>query len=171
MELTETSEVFDAPYWAHCNQIKIDGRPFDLEGRAYQLEIMRPKTADGKIKHNEVIRKGSQIGVTMVKVIEICHGALFAHYPQGIIYYFPSTKAVEHFSKSRFKPFLDDNVDVRRYCNDINAVAIRRIGKVNVNFFGASATSRVGGEKKDSTSVRSTPADGVLLDERDLFDD
>jgi len=161
----------DAPYWAMLNQIRIDGRPFTLEGRKYELEIMRPVTDDGKVKANEVIRKGSQIGVTMCKVIEISHGALHSLYPQGIIYYFPSNKSVEHFSKTRFKPFLDDNEDVRKQCNDINAVAIRRIGATNVNFFGCSATIFVGGEAKDSTSVRSTPADWILLDERDLFDD
>jgi len=162
----------DAPYWALKKGLKIDGRPFTLEGRMYQQEIMRPVTDDGKVKQNEVIRKGSQIGVTMGKVIEISHGALYQKYPQGVIYYFPSTKAVEHFSKTRFKPFLDDNPDeVKKYVNDVNAVAVRRIGSVNVNFFGGSATSRVAGEKKDSTAVRSTPADWVLLDERDLFDD
>ena len=161
----------DAPYWAFLNRLKIDGRPFSLEGRKYQLEIMRPVTDDGKVKTNEVIRKGSQIGITMGKVIEITHGAKYGMYPQGIIYYFPSTKSVEHFSKTRFKPFLDDNPEeVKKYVSDTNAVAIRRIGSTNVNFFGCSATVRVGGEAKDSTSVRSTPADWVLLDERDIFD-
>lgn len=172
MELTpEQTATTDAPYWAMLNKVRIDGRPFDLEGRKYQLEIMRYVTDDGKVKHNEVIRKGSQIGVTMGKVIEISHGALHGIYPQGIIYYFPSGKAVEHFSGSRFKPFLRDNEFIKKYCNDINAVAVRRIGNVNVNFFGCSATTIIGGEAKDSTSVRSTPADWVLLDERDLFDD
>ncbi|MCK5610251.1 phage terminase large subunit family protein [Candidatus Pacearchaeota archaeon] len=161
----------DAPYWAMTDRLLIDGRPFTLEGRRYQLEIMRPVTDDGKVKTHEVIRKGSQIGITMCKVVEIAHGALHDLYPQGIIYYFPSTKAVEHFSASRFKPFLNDNDSVRKHCNDINAVAIRRIGRTNVNFFGCSATVRVGGEAKDSTTVRSTPADWLLLDERDVFDD
>lgn len=172
MEITpEQSAAVDAPYWAFYNRLNIDGRPFSLEGRKYQLEIMRPKTDDGKVKRNEVIRKGSQIGITIGKVIEIVHGAIHGIYPQGIIYYFPSGKAVEHFSKTRFKPFLDDNDDVKRLVNDINAVAVRRIAGTNVNFFGGSATTRIGGEAKDSVSVRSTPADWILLDERDLFDD
>ncbi len=133
MEITpEQAGLTDAAYWAMANHLKIDGRPFDLAGRGYQLEIMSFKTADGKIKHNEVIRKGSQIGVTMCKVIEITHGALHRLYPQGIIYYFPSGKAVEHFSKTRFKPFLNDNEDIKKYVNDINAVAIRRISVTDV---------------------------------------
>lgn len=171
MEITpEHSAAEDAVYWAMLNRLKIDGRPFDLAGRKYQLEIMRPVTDDGKVKKNEVIRKGSQIGITMGKVIEITHGALHGLYPQGIIYYFPSGKAVEHFSKTRFKPFLDDNDDLKQYVSDINAVAIRRIAGTNVNFFGCSATTLIGGEAKDSNAVRSTPADWILLDERDMFD-
>ena len=171
MELDPKNRVIDAAYWAWVNQLRIDGRPFDLAGRDYQMEIMSPETEDGKVKTNEVIRKGSQIGITMGKVIEITHGAIHGLYPQGIIYYFPSQRAVEHFSKTRFKPFITDNDEIRKYCNDINAVAIRRIGSTNVNFFGCSATVRIGGQAKDSTNVRSTPADWVLLDERDLFDD
>jgi len=171
MELNrENSAATDAPYWAWTNGLLIDGRPFDLKGRGYQMEIMRPKTADGKVKTHEVIRKGSQIGITMGKVIEITHGALHGMYPQGIIYYFPSAKAVEHFSTTRFKPFISDNPLIRKHCSDINAVAIRRIGKTNVNFFGCSPTVRFGGQAKDSNAVRATPADWILLDERDLFD-
>jgi len=167
----EQSFAENAAYWAAVNRLRIDGQPFDLTGRKYQLEIMSPVTKDGKTKTNEVIRKGSQIGVTMIKVIEIVHGALYGIYRQGVIYYFPSGRAVEHFSKTRFKPFLDDNEKIRRLVNDVNAVAVRRIGGTNVNFFGCSATSIIGGEAKDATTVRSTPADWILLDERDLFDD
>ena len=149
----------------------IDGRPFDVKGRAYQHEIMRPVTEDGKVKENEVIRKGSQIGVSMGLVISITHGALENLYEQGIIYYFPSKSAVEEFSGSRFKPFIKDNEFIAKQCNDINAVYTRRVGKVNINFKGGSATTRIGGDAKDSNAMRSTPADWVLLDERDMFDD
>ncbi|MHC4121951.1 MAG: phage terminase large subunit family protein [Planctomycetota bacterium] len=173
MELTPTeiAEV-DAPYWANLNGLLIDGRPFSMEGREYQFEMMRFKTEDGKIKHNEVIKKGSQTGATIGKSIEIAHGAKFGYYPQGIIYFFPSKTAVEEFSGSRFKPLLKDNHDVLgSFCNDINSVYTRRIGKTNVSFHGCSGTTIIGGMAKDSTQVRMTPADWILLDERDLFDD
>lgn len=161
----------DAPYWAWLNKILIDGQPFTLEGRTYQLEMMRPKTEDGKVKTNEVIKKGSQTGATMGKAIEICHGSIHGLYQQGIIYFFPSKTAVEDFSGSRFKPLLTDNPEIRKHCNDINSVYTRRIGKVNVSFHGCSGTTIIGGIAKDSTQVRMTPADWILLDERDLFDD
>jgi len=172
MDITsKTGEVIDAAYWAWQNKLRIDGRPFVLEGRSYQLEIMRPVTMDGKVKHNEVIKKGSQTGATMGKAIEVVHGAINDVYPQGIIIYFPSKSAVEEFSGSRFKPLLKDNEFITERCNDINSVYTRRIGKVNITFHGCSGTTIIGGIAKDSTSVRSTPADWILLDERDLFDD
>ncbi len=161
----------DAPYWAWTNKILIDGRPFQLEGRKYQLEMMRPVTDDGKVKTREVIKKGSQTGATMGKALEVTYGALNNLYPQGIIIFFPSKSAVEDFSGSRFKPLLSDNEVIRDHCNDINSVYTRRIGKVNVSFHGCSGTTIIGGMAKDSTQVRMTPADWILLDERDLFDD
>ena len=161
----------DAPYWAWTNKILIDGRPFSLEGRTYQLEMMRPVTDDGKVKTREVIKKGSQTGATMGKALEVTFGALNNLYPQGIIIFFPSKSAVEDFSGSRFKPLLSDNEVIRGHCNDINSVYTRRIGKVNVSFHGCSGTTIIGGMAKDSTQVRMTPADWILLDERDLFDD
>ncbi len=161
----------DAPSWAFNSGLLIDGRPYTLEGRTYQLEMMRFVTDDGKVKHNEVIKKGSQTGATMGKVVEIVHGALKGLYPQGIIYYFPSKTAVEDFSGARFKPFLKDNREIAQYCNDINSVYTRRIGKTNINFRGCSGTTIIGGVAKDSTQVRQTPADWILLDERDMFDD
>lgn len=169
---SEKGTIIDAPYWMYINHIRIDGRLFDYEGRKYQQELMRPKTDDGRFKHNEVIRKGTQIGITISKVAEATHGALHGRYPQGIIFYFPSQKAVEMFSKSRFKPFIEDNPEsVGKYMGKTDSVYIRKVGPTNVYFFGGSATSKVGGEKKDSTSVRSTPADWIIIDERDLFDE
>lgn len=174
-ENPEDLALVDAPYWMYLNRIRIDGQPFDLKGRKYQQELMRSYTGDGKdkrFKHNEVIRKGSQIGITISKVIEATHGALHGLYPQGIIFYFPSQKAVEMFSKSRVKPFIDDNPEsVGKFMGKTDSVYIRKVGGTNIYFFGASATSIVGGEKKDSTAVRMTPADWIILDERDLFDE
>jgi len=170
MELEKTSAA-DAPYWAWINKLLIDGRPFSLEGRAYQMEMMRPVTEDGKVKLGEVIKKGTQTGATMGKAIEVAHGALHGLYPQGIINYFPSKVAVEDYSGARFKALLTDNKIIGDHCNDINAVHKRRLGKTNVSFLGCSGTTIIGGIAKDSTAVRQNPADWILLDERDLFDD
>lgn len=173
-QLNDQVAAEDAVAWAKFENIKIDGRPYDLSDRKYQFELMRNTTSDGKFKENEAIRKGAQIGVSMIKVIEVAHGALHGLYQQGIIIYFPSQKSVEIFSQSRFKPFVEDNpITIRKHIGkgQVSNTTMRRLGTTNVYFFGGSATSRIGGEKKDSTAVRSTPADWVILDERDLFDE
>ena len=174
MEISrENNCAVDAPYWAWTNGLLIDGRPFTLKGREYQLEMMRPVTDDGKVKTNEVIKKGTQTGATMGKALEVCHGAIYGLYPQGIINYYPSKTAVEDFSGSRVKSLLMDNPLLKKACHkdDINSVHKRRIGKTLVSFHGCTGTTIVGGMAKDSTQVRQTPADWIILDERDLFDD
>ncbi len=167
----EKKSALDAPYWAWSNGLLIDGRPFTLEGRDYQLEMMRPVCDDGKVKRNEVIMKGSQTGATMGKALEVCHGAIYGLYPQGIINYFPSKASVEDYSGSRFKSLLTDNPLLKKAClaGDINSVHKRRIGKTLVSFHGCTGTTIIGGMEKDSTEVRQTPADWITLDERDMF--
>ena len=74
MELSrENCSAVDSPYWAYTNGLLIDGRPFTLEGREYQLEIMRPGTDDGKVKEGEVISRDlanvlSRMGVPPVTI-------------------------------------------------------------------------------------------------------
>jgi len=172
-ETAEDLAAEDAPYWLWLNRVLVDGKLFDLSGRRYQQDIMRPHTPDGRFKHNEVIRKGAQIGITMGKVGEIVHGCIFGMYPQGVIVYFPHKGAVDLFSVSRFKPFITDNPEtVGKYVTGTDRGDFRNIGSSRVYFLGCSATTRVGeGGKKDSDSVRSHSADWVLLDERDMFDE
>lgn len=133
---------------------------------------MRAYTPDGRFKHYEVIRKGSQIGVTMCKVGEVTHGCIHGGYPQGVIIYFPNKAAVELFSVSRFKPFIEDNPEtVGRHLTGPDRIDFRKIGASKVYFLGGTATTKIGGQKKDAMAVRSHSADWVLLDERDVFDE
>ena len=126
---------------------------------------------DGKVKHNEVIQTGSQVGKTIGKVIEATHGAIYNKYPQGVIFYFPQRTGVDVFSAGRFQYFLDENPHVKEQMGKTNRNDCRRIGKTNIYFFGAGAGIRVKGEAKDSSAARSTPADWIILDERAIFDE
>lgn len=157
--------------WAHYTNLSIDGHPFELEKRAYQQELLSYYTMDGKVKNNEVIQTGSQVGKTIGKVIEATHGAIYNKYPQGVIFYFPQRTGVDVFSAGRFQYFLDENPHVKSQMGKTNRNDCRRIGKTNIYFFGAGAGLRVGGEAKDSSAARSTPADWIILDERAIFDE
>ncbi len=160
-----------AAAWAHYTKLSIDGHRYELKTRSYQQELLSYYTMDGKVKDNEVIQTGSQVGKTIGKVIEATHGALYNKYPQGIIFYFPQRTGVDVFSAGRFQYFLDENPHVKAELGGVNRNDCRRIGKTNIYFFGAGAGIRVKGEAKDSSSARSTPADWIILDERAIFDE
>jgi hypothetical protein len=104
-------------------------------------------------------------------MLRAIHSLIYGKYPQGSIYYFPKKEAVENFSKTRFGPLIADNPCIKKHLRRTNSVNIKQVGKAFLSLLGASATSSVGGEKKDGTAVRSTPADEAVLDERDLFDE
>ncbi len=62
MELSpENNAAADAPYWAWLNKILLDGRPFTLEGRNYQLELMRSKTEDQDALADAMTNVGRQM--------------------------------------------------------------------------------------------------------------
>lgn len=163
--LKERMMVADSCYWAEQNRIKLlGGSVFSLDGCEYMSDIMRDEA-----RHLAVM-KGAQARITTLFMLRAIHALIHNLHPQGSIYYFPTEKAVEGFSKTRFGPLIEDNLCIRRYLKNTNSVSIKRVGKTFLSLLGAKATQNIQG-KKDGTSVRSTPADEVIRDERDLFDD
>lgn len=155
----------DAIFWAVKNNIQLmGGTAFTLEGCEYMADIMRDPA------RHKAVMKGAQARITTLFMIEIIHAMIYGKYPQGGIYYFPKKEAVEGFSKTRFSPLIADNPCIRKHLKNTNSVSIKKVGKTFLSLLGASATSVIQ-EKKDGTGVRSTPADWVARDERDLFDD
>ncbi len=155
----------DSCFWAEQNGIKlIGGTIFSLDGCEYMGDIMRDEA-----RHIAVM-KGAQARITTLFMLRAIHALINGRYPQGSIYYFPNKIAVENFSKTRFGPLIADNLCIRRHLKNTNSVNIKRVGRSFLRLLGATATIDIQG-KKDSSSVRSEPADEVILDERDLFDD
>jgi hypothetical protein len=116
------------------------------------------------------VMKGAQARITTAFMIREIHALRYRYYPQGSIYYFPDKVAVEGFSKTRFGPLVDDNKAIKKHLKSTNSVNIKKVGDAFISLLGCKSTVNIQG-KKDSTSVRSTPADSVVRDERDLFDD
>ena len=155
----------DTAFWAERSQIRlIGGQPFIREGYEYQTDILR-SDADEK-----AIMKCAQSGITTIFMLDCIHGLINGQYPQGCIYYFPNKVAVEAFSKTRFGPLLEDNPAIKRHLKSTNSVNIKKVGDAMLSLLGCSASVDIQG-KKDSSSVRSTPADYVIRDERDLFNE
>lgn len=155
----------DCVLWAVRNKIKLmGGTIFTLDGCEYMGDIMRDTA-----RHIAVM-KGAQARITTAFMLRMIHSLINGRQPQGGIYYFPKKEAVENFSKTRFGPLIADNPCIKKYLKRTNSVNIKQVGKAFISLLGASATTSIDG-KKDSTSVRSTPADEVVRDERDLFED
>jgi hypothetical protein len=164
-KLDERMQQADSCYWAVRNKVRLLGHtPFTLDGCQYLAEIMRD---EGEAK---VVQKCAQARLTTSFMIDAIHGLIFNKYPQGVIYYFPTEKAVEGFSKTRFGPLVDDNPAIRKHLQNTNSVSVKKVGATFLSLLGAKATQSIQG-KKDGTAVRSTPADYVIRDERDLFDE
>ncbi len=155
----------DPCFWAIRNKIKLlGGTIFTLEGCEYMGDIMRD------VARHMAVMKGAQARITTAFMLREIHALENCLYPQGAIYYFPTEKAVEGFSKTRMGPLINDNPCIKRYVKNTNSVSIKRVGKTFLSLLGAKATTSIQG-KKDGTSVRSTPADSIVRDERCLFDD
>lgn len=155
----------DSCWWAVANKIKlIGGAVFTLDGFEYIADIMRDDSRE------KVVKKAAQAAGSTLFMIDAIHGLIERRYPQGVIYYFPDKVAVENFSKTRFGPLISDNHAIRKHLRNTNSVNVKKVGNTFLSLLGASPTAHIP-DKKDSTSVRQTPADYVIRDERDLFDD
>ena len=155
----------DPIFWAVRSGIKLLGdTPFTLDGCSYMADIMRDKAR--KI----AVIKGTQARITTVFMLREIHALIYGNRPQGSLYYFPTEKDVEKFSKTRFGPLIADNPVIRKYLKSTNSVSVKKVGKSFLCLLGARASSVIQG-KKDGGSVRTTPGDCVIRDERDLFDD
>lgn len=156
----------DACFWACENQIKLmGGTTFTLDGCGYMLDIM------GDPARHIAVMKGTQARITTAFMLRAIHKLINKEYPQGVIYYFHNKDSVEDFSKTRFGPLIFDNPCIKKYLKNTNSVFTKKVGKAFLTLKGASATKVIEGQKKDGGSLRSTPADEVIRDERDLFDE
>ena len=163
--LNEDIMQADCCYWAIQNQIRLlGGTIFTLDGCEYMADIMRDPA-----RHMAVM-KGTQARITTLFMLRAIHSLRYGRYPKGVIYYFHNKDSVEDFSKTRFGPLIADNPCIKRFLKSTNSVFAKQVGKAFLTLKGASATTIIEG-KKDGGSVRSTPADEVIRDERDLFND
>jgi len=155
----------DAPLWATKSKIRLlGGIEFNLDGCQYMGDVMRDPA-----RHIAVI-KGAQARITTAFMLREIHALIYGYYPQGSIYYFPDKVAVEGFSKTRFSPLVRDNPCIKKHLKRTDSISIKQVGKAMLSLLGCKATANIQG-KKDSNAVRSTPADSIIRDERDLFDD
>jgi hypothetical protein len=131
----------DSCFWAIKNQIK--GQAFTLKGYEHIADIMRDSN------RKKAVMKGAQGGGTTLFMLDAIHGLIYNKYPQGVIYYFPTEKSVEGFSKTRFGPLVNDNPAIREYLTSTKSVSIKKVGKTFLSLLGAKSTQSIQGKKRD----------------------
>lgn len=158
--------IADPCFWAYKNEIKLmGGTTFTLDGCEYMGDIMRD------IARHICVMKGTQARITTAFMLRAIHSLIYHKYPKGVIYYFNDKTSVEDFSKTRFTPLIKDNPCIKKHLKSTDSVFAKKVDKAFLTLKGASATKILEGQKKDGGSVRSMPADEVVRDERDLFDE
>jgi hypothetical protein len=150
--------------WAYKSDIVLPNGLFRFSGREYLKE---PLNGDYRLA---CAIKATQGGWTMLEVLKCLHGMIYRHFPQGVLYLFPTGNDVSDFSKSRFSPIIEGNSDIGCHVRDTDAVGIKKVGNSYLYLRGARLSQSVGGEK-ESAKLRSISVDRVVYDEFDLMED
>lgn len=159
--LKQLSSV-DPLVWA-SGRLSVRGGLFNLGGHSYQCDLV------SRDKRVRVVKKGTQLGATLVYQLEAIHGLVFRRFPLGVMYMMPSEKTVERFSKLRFTPMFDGNIWLKRYLS-VNNANEKVINGGNLIFVGARSQQVGGTSTKDSSALRTFECDIVYRDEVDLHD-
>lgn len=102
--------------------------------------------------------KGAQLGVTEVAI----NLALYQVIQRGrdVLYVLPTAINAGDFSKSRFKPALDNSPQIAAAFTDTNTVNLKQAGSTNLYIRGSRGDS----------NLKSIPASRLILDELDEMD-
>ena len=152
-------------YWAYTKAIQLIPGPFRLNGHEFQV---RPMSIRPKVK---VFRKATQMVVTESEVLNVLNGMIYGYYPVGVYYLFPSKDKVSEFSKSRFKPLIQDNpATIGQFVRDTDSVNLKRIGSGFLYFRSGRLHQEIEGIMKTSAALKGDPADHAVHDEYDEMD-
>jgi len=158
----------DAAYWANLKEIQLQSSKFSFKDHEYQVEPMQ-STA-----RRRSFMKGTQGGFSELEIIRCLHGMIYMHYPQGVLYTFPTTDDVGEFSKSRFNPLILANREaIGQYVKKTDTASLKKIHNAFLYLRGARLSQKIGpnSDQSESTKMRSIPVDKVVFDEIDLMDE
>ncbi len=163
-ELLQKMIMADPLIWAQSKRlITKSGDVYSLSKHAYQANLLQN---DKRITN---IKKGTQLGLTLLYQLMSIHGLIYKLFPQGVLYMMPSEKLVERFSKLRFTPMFEDNPWLKKYLM-VNNVNEKIINGGSLIFVGARAQKVGGTSVKDSDALRTFECDCVIRDEIDRHD-
>jgi len=166
-EAEEALKITNAWYWAFSNEIKLVAAKFSWSGHEFQQRPMSVRPPE------KVIRKSTQGTFTEGEVLNTLQGMITGYYKKGVYYLFPSKDKVSDFSKSRFKPLIDDNPDIiGQFVKGTDSATLKRIRDAFLYFRSGRLGQDIGGrgDMKSSANLKGDPADHAVFDEYDEMD-
>ena len=163
--LNSTTIAVNPWLWAYSTPIHLVSKPFSLDGHEFQV---RPMSIRPPVK---VVRKATQLTFTESEVLNVLHGMIYGYYPTGVYYLFPNKERVSDFSKSRFRPLINDNPEtIGAFVRDTDSATLKRVGSGFLYFRSGHLAQEIRGDMKSSSSLKGDPADHAVHDEYDEMD-
>lgn len=136
--------------WATYLKLKVDGHPFDLRGREYQIPIIRDES------DWIVIPKGAQMGLTTIFLVRSFHWILKRKW-HGL-YLMPLKAGAIPFCQGRIDPIINSNPDLAMEFKSVdNRMHKQTKDDIALRIRGTNIW----------TELREIPADFIVMDERD----
>lgn len=134
--------------WATARRTMQDGCQYSLDHYPYVEGIL-----NSRAKKNWVM-KAAQVGLTEAGITIAMFEADFHH--RDVIYYFPTKRMGERFSKTRFFPAIMLSPYLRERCTN-NSVEIKQFGVATIHILGANSMA----------DLKGTSSGRLLFDELD----
>jgi hypothetical protein len=146
-------------------KIKLPSGPFTFVNHEYEKGILQERAP------RQILKKGTQLGISETQILKTIYGLLYGVYPQGVLYLFPTQNDVYDFSRARFGPLLIENPEIGKEVRETESVSLKKIRKSMLYLRGARASSKIEGMKAMATQLLSIPVDRIVFDERDNMAD
>jgi hypothetical protein len=137
-------------FWASRLKLAVDGHPFDLRGREYELDMLRDEA-----KHI-VGPKGAQLGYTTIFLTKCMHVVVKRKW--HVLYLLPVKAGSIQFVQGRIDPVLESNAKLKAEFSRTDNRAQKQT-KHGINWYIRGTNIE--------TELREVPADILVLDERD----
>jgi hypothetical protein len=165
IDLEFSKSTGHVPIEKWVEKVKLPSGPFTFQNHEYQKAILQE---DGI---RQVLKKGTQLGISETQILKSIYGLLYGRYPQWVLYLFPTQNDVYDFSRARFGPLLMDNPEIGKEVRETESVTLKRVRKSMLYLRGARASSKIEGVKAMATQLLAIPVDRIVFDERDNMAD
>jgi hypothetical protein len=135
--------------WAQVMALGVDGRNWDLKGRAYLKDVYRDNG------QRIVCKKSAQMGFTVAFLVQTLHRVLI--WKWNGLYLLPTKVGVIPFVQGRINPIIDSNPAIDARFSSVDSITHKRTDSNNLYFRGSTV----------ATDLREIPVDFEIWDERD----